>query len=182
MTTAFVACLVIAASGAVRVEGQPIDSASEQSIKAAYLYKFADYVEWPDGVMEDPATFLTIGVVSADSLADELQVMTAGRKVHGRSIAVRRVGPQEPLDGVHILFVAAAGIDELARLTTMAQEHSVLVVTEVGDGLELGSVINFRPVNQRIRFDVSLESADRSRLRLSARLLAVAADVKPRSH
>jgi hypothetical protein len=55
------------------------------------------------------------------------------------------------------------------------------VVTESGDALELGSVINFRPVDQRIRFEVSLDSADKSRLRLSSRLLAVAEHVTPRA-
>lgn len=155
-------------------------SASEQSIKAAYLYKFAAYVDWPEGVLDDPTTPLTIGVLGADTLADELESITAQRTVAGRSIVVRRIGSGDTLEGVHILFVAESGMDEFERLAPAAREHSALVVTEAGDGLDLGSVINFRPVDRRIRFEVSLESADKSRLRLSSRLLAVAENVRPR--
>jgi hypothetical protein len=163
------------------VAGQIADSASEQSIKAAYLYKFASYVDWPDGVLDDPSTPLTIAVMGADALADELAVMTGDRTVNGRSISVRRLQAEEALDGVHILFVGAKGTGTLAALTPVAHAISALVVTESGDALELGSVINFRPVDQRIRFEVSLDSADKSRLRLSSRLLAVAEHVTPRA-
>jgi hypothetical protein len=155
-------------------------SVSEQSIKAAYLYKFAAYVDWPEGVLDDPATPLTIGVLGADTLADELESITAQRTVAGRSIVVRRIGSRDTLEGVNILFVSESGMDEFERLAPAAREHSALVVTEAGDGLDLGSVINFRPVDRRIRFEVSLESADKSRLRLSSRLLAVAENVRPR--
>ena len=163
------------------VAGQIIDSASEQSIKAAYLYKFASYVDWPDGILKDPSTPPTIAVIGADALADELAVMTGGRTVDGRSISVRRLQAEEALDGVHILFVGARRTGVLAELTPVAQAKSTLVVTESGDALEFGSVINFRPVDQRVRFEVSLDSADKSGLRLSSRLLAVAERVTPRA-
>jgi hypothetical protein len=167
---------------AVPVASQSVDSASEQSIKAAYLYKFADYVEWPREVLEDRAIPLTIGVVGADALARELEEMTRGRTAHGRSILVRRIGPRDSLDGLHVLFVGSAGTGDLPDLTTAARQHAVLLVTEASDALELGSVINFRPINKRIRFEISLDSADRSGLKLSARLLAVAVHVQPRQH
>jgi hypothetical protein len=167
---------------AVPVASQSVDSASEQSIKAAYLYKFADYVEWPREVLEDPAVPLTIGVVGADALARELEEMTRGRTAHGRPILIRRVGPRVSLDGMHVLFVGSAGTGDLPDLTTAARQHAVLLVTETSNALELGSVINFRPIDQRIRFEVSLDSADRSGLKLSARLLAVAVHVQPRHH
>jgi len=162
------------------LNGQPVRSAAEQSIKAAYLYKFADYVEWPAKVFAAESVPLTIGVFGADSLAAELGEITAGRTVNGRRIEVRTIAAPAELSGVHILFVSAASDDDLPVLADAATVHSVLVVTESRDGLERGSVINFRPVDQRIRFDVSLDSADRNRLRLSSRLLAVADNVRPR--
>lgn len=173
----FAAALLLAAP----VESQSIDSASEQSIKAAYLYKFADYVEWPEGVLGEPAAPMTFGVVGDDSLADLLREMTRERAVHGRPINVRSIKADEPLDGVHVLFVGSSATNELIGLTTAAREESALVITEAGDGLARGSVINFREVDRRIRFEVSLDSADRSHLKLSARLLAVAERVEPRA-
>jgi hypothetical protein len=160
---------------------QTADSASEQSIKAAYLYKFASYVDWPVGALDDLSTPLTIAVMGADSLADELAAMTGGRTVNGRSIFVRRLKADEALDGVHILFIGATGREVLTEITPVAHAKSALVVTESSDALELGSVINFRPVDQRVRFEVSLDSADKSGLRLSSRLLAVAEHVIPRT-
>jgi hypothetical protein len=166
---------------AVPVGSQSTEAASEQSIKAAYLYKFADYVEWPESVLQGPATPFTIGVVGAASLADELEEMIRGRTAHGRPIAVRRIAVHDRLHDVHVLFIGSAAADSMVGLATAASEQSALVVTEAGDALSLGSVINFREVNQRIRFEVSLDAADRSRLKLSARLLAVAARVQPRT-
>lgn len=172
--------LALLAAWSVTLGSQPIESATERSIKAAYLYKFAAYVEWPEHVFAAATDPLTIGVYGADSLAAELAETTAGRTVDGRPIAVRRVAEAAELGEVHILFISAASGRELPALTAAASAHSVLVVTESRDALEQGSVINFRPVAQRIRFDVSLDSADRNQLRLSARLLAVAAQVQPR--
>lgn len=170
--------LAVLVGWSAALNGQPVRSAAEQSIKAAYLYKFADYVEWPAHVFAAEADPLTIGVFGADSLAEELGELTAGRTVNGRRIEVRTIAAPAELADVHILFVSAASDSELPVLADAAAMHSVLVVTESGDGLERGGVINFRPVDQRIRFDVSLESAERNRLRLSSRLLAVADNVR----
>jgi hypothetical protein len=164
----------------LRVKSEPVEAVTEQSIKAAYLYKFAAYVEWPEYVFTAESAPVTIGVLGSDALAKELQKITAERTVNGRQIAVRLVAEPEELAGVQILFVAGSGTTELISLAEVARTNSVLVVTEAADALEQGSVINFRPIDKRIRFDVSLDSADRNRLKLSARLLAVANYVQPR--
>jgi hypothetical protein len=174
------AWFAVALTWAAPVGGQPVDAPSAESIKAAYLYKFADYVEWPPDILQDPAAPLTIGVLADDRLAVELENMTHGRLAHGRPIEVRRVAAHEPLGGIHVLFVGSAGTVNLPDLLSAARRNAVLVVTEVGNALQLGSVINFRAIDQRIRFEVSLESADQSGLKLSSRLLAVAVHVQPR--
>lgn len=167
---------------AAPVSSQPVNSASEQSIKAAYLYKLAEYVEWPEGALGAAKAPLTFAVVGADPLADKLRELTRGRTVLGRRIVVRSIAAQDSLSGVHVLFVGSAAMDALAGLTEAARENSVLVITESNDGLAGGSIINLREMDQRIRFEVSLDSADQSRLKLSSRLLAVAARVQPRTH
>lgn len=166
---------------AVTASAQPVGSASEQSIKAAYLYKLADYVEWPSRALTRPQSPMTIGVLGDDSLVVELRAITRGRTVNGRPIRVRKVEVGGTLEGEHMLFVGASAMDDLGRLRDAARSHATLVVTETDDGLAQGSVINFRTVDQRIRFEVSLDSADSSDLKLSSRLLAVAERVDPRS-
>ena len=150
----------------------------EQRVKAAFLYKFAGYVEWPEDAFAQPGAPFTIAVIGAEPLAAELTQAVRGRTVHDRSIAVKRLRSGEPLSGVHMLFV---GADERERLTTLVgttQDRPILTVTEFDGALEAGSVINFVVTEQRVRFEVSLGAAERSGLRLSSRLLAVAERVQ----
>jgi hypothetical protein len=160
---------------------QPVQSAPEQSIKAAYLYNFAGYVEWPEQTRNKRHAPLTIGIIGDDVLADELEKITSGRLAHGRRMHVRRVHDGDLLDGLHILFIAADAMQQFADVVAEARAKSILVVTESGNALALGSVINFRLVDQRVRFEVSLDAADKSGLSISSRLLAVAERVEPRT-
>lgn len=173
--------IVALAAWAAVAGAQAVTTASELSIKAAYLFRFAAYVEWPDESFADPDTPLTIAVFGSAKLADELRAITARRTVHGRDVAVRRIGESQSLDGVHIVFAGDADGEQLDRLAAEARKHAALLVTDAGDALDRGSVINFRAMDQRIRFEISLDAADTNRLRLSSRLLAVAEHVRPRS-
>jgi hypothetical protein len=150
---------------------------AERNIKAAFLYKFAGYVEWPDAAASGGGP-LTIGVVGADALARELARITAGRTISDRPILVRQVADGESLAGLQILFVGAEpGVsfdDSVAR----ARGQPILVVTDAPGALASGSVINFTFERDRVRFEVSLPAAERSRLKLSSRLLAVAQRVQ----
>ncbi|NHZ37636.1 YfiR family protein [Massilia rubra] len=146
----------------------------ERSIKAAFLYKFLGYAEFPASAFADANAPLVIGVAGADELAADLARIVAGRAVQGRAVLVRPLREHDPLAGVHLLFI---GGDDPARLRTALRAIGAmptLVVTESQQGLQQGSVINFRIVEERVRFDVSLEAADRNSVKLSSRLLTVA--------
>lgn len=150
----------------------------EQRVKAAFLYQFAGYVEWPPMTFAQAGAPVTIGVVGAAPLAAELAHVAAGRSVGGRPVTVRRIKPGESLAGVHILFI---GQDESARVGQLARNalpQSILTVTETDGALDLGSMINFIVVDRRVRFEVALDSAERSGLKLSSRLLSVARQVR----
>lgn len=159
---------------------QAVGTAPEQNIKAAYLYNFGAYVDWPAEVLPPDAP-LTIAILENEPVAAALEQITRDRRVKGRSVRVRRLAPGESLDGVQMLFVGADGSAELSTLTAAARSRSVLVITESGEGLRQGSVINFVLVDDRVRFEISLDAADASRLAISSRLLAVAEHVLPRS-
>ncbi len=159
---------------------QAVGAAPEQNIKAAYLYNFGAYVDWPAEVLPPDAP-LTIAILQNEPVAAALEQITRDRRVNGRVVQVRRLAPGESLDGVQMLFVGADGATDLPALAAAARARSVLVITESGDGLRQGGVINFVMVDDRIRFEVSLDAADASRLAISSRLLAVAQQVLPRS-
>ncbi len=153
--------------------------ASEASVKAAFLYKFANYIEWPPSAFAGPASALVIGIVGADEIGAELERLVPGRAVNSHPVSVRRLGDGEPLRGIHLVFI---GKDQgLAQLLRAAQQQSVLTVTDTDRGLEMGSAINFVPAGERIAFEVSLEAAEKSGHRISSRMLSVARRVLPRS-
>lgn len=159
---------------------QDLPSVSEQELKAAYLYKFLPYVEWPRDRFADPAAPLVIGVLGTRQLSDEVTQLTAGKTVGARTIVVRHLDEDRSLEDLHVLFVMSNAIEQLPALVPRARSRSVLIVTETPNALSRGSVINLVRAGDKIAFEVSLRSALSSRLRLSARLLDVAENVEDR--
>ena len=153
-------------------------SALEQRVKAAFLYQFASYVEWPSQAFAQADSPVTIAVMSAETLAAELKQLVTGRNVGGRPVVVKQVRPGDSLAGVHILFISGAEIGRLPQLAQAPKPRPMLTVTESDGALGQGSMINFIIVDRRVRFEVGLDSAEKSGLRLSSRLLAVAQQVK----
>jgi hypothetical protein len=156
-----------------QVQAAGAGSPLERRVKAAFLYKFLGYAEFPPGAFLDGASPVTIGVVGADDLAAELARAVAGRTVNNRPVQVRVVRETEVQLPLHLLFIGGADSAHVARTLRQAS-GAMLVVTECEDGLRQGSVINFRIVDERVRFDVSLDAAERNGIKLSSRLLTVA--------
>ncbi len=150
----------------------------EQRVKAAFLYQFASYVEWPAQSFAQPDTPVTIAIMGAETLAAELKQLSAGRTVGGRKVDVKQIRPGETLAGVHMLFIGGTDNARLAQVAQAAKTRPVLIVTEAGGALGQGSMINFVIVERRVRFEVALDAVEKSGLRLSSRLLAVAQQVK----
>jgi hypothetical protein len=168
--------LLVAAS--VCAQSAPPAAATERRVKAAFLYKFLGYTEFPASAFADPAAPVVIGVIGADELAAELTRIVAGRTVGARPISVKVLREADSAAGVHLLFVGASSSARLRSIVKTAQPGPMLVVSEAEDGLEQGSVINFRVVDERVRFDVSLEAAEKNSVKLSSRLLTVANHVQ----
>lgn len=171
LLTAFACALLL--PGPV-VAAQAIDSAPEYSIKAAYLYNFASYVDWPPGGLGGAGASFVIGVLGDERIAEYLVPMTEGREIHGRPVEIRQVADDDPVDSLHMLFIAEDSAGELPRLQEAAREHALLIVTDWKGALESGSVINFRLIDERVRFEVSLKAARDCGLSISSRMLAVA--------
>jgi hypothetical protein len=154
--------------------------ADEQAVKAAFLYKFGSYVQWPDSAFARPDSPVVIAVAGADDIYDRLVRIAAGRSIAGRPIAVRRLQKGERLTGIHILFVGSGAKQWLNELVARIGRRPILLVTEEESGMPDGSVINFKLIEDRVRFDVSLMAAEASGLKLSALLLSVARQVRGR--
>lgn len=169
--------LLLAARAAGAAPGV-VTGGNEYQIKAAYLYKFAAYIEWPPGAFNQPETPITIGVMGADDMWEELDRLKRAPPVNNRTIDIRLLKPGDSLSGVHILFIGRQEAGRLRRTLESLQSQPVLTVSEIQGGLGEGSMINFILIEERIRFEVSLAPAERCNLKISARLLGVAQKIE----
>ena len=151
---------------------------SVDAVKAAYLFRFAQYVEWPASPAAD--TPFVIAISGAEEVAVHLERLLPGMTVNGRRVMVRRVTRVQELEGVHMLFVGESAFSRTRALRARAVERPILIVTEDEHGIDGGAVINFIEVNRNLRFEISLIAADRSGLRINSALLSVAARVERR--
>lgn len=169
--------LVGAASMAYAVDGDPVTL--EQRVKAAFLYKFAGYVEWPAPAFVGPDEPVVIGVIGADALAHELEQVLAGRRLGTRPLIMQRLSTVDPTTRVHVLFVGR-DVDQgqVSAVLTQTRGRPVLTVTESDSGWPAGSVINFIIDNDKVRFQISAPAAENNGLRVGSQLFAVAREVK----
>jgi hypothetical protein len=150
---------------------------SVEAVKAAYLFRFAQYVEWADAPVETPFVFAVTG---AEAVAVHLERLLAGMTVNGRSAKVRRVSRSQDLEGAQVLYIGADAFKGSRTLRASASRKPILIVTENEHGLDGGGVINFIEVDRNLRFEISLIAADRSGLKINSALLSVAARVERR--
>jgi len=153
-------------------------SVSERDVKAAFLYKFAAYVDWPDSAFVAPDSPIVIGVAGDEAMASELVRITAGRQVKGRGLAIRRVSDADNLGGLHILFIGHADSPRLLQFAKASQSRPILLVTEAENEREPGGIINFVLVDGHVRFWIANQEAEKRGLKLSSRLLSVAQNVQ----
>jgi hypothetical protein len=167
------ALLCIGMMTAAVAQPDPDAVAAQQRIEAAYLYKFGGYVSWPDNSFPSANTPIVIGVAGADTLADDLANLINGRDINGRPVQVKRIQSGDALDGVNILFVGTRS----DALISSARNLPILVVADGSDGLARGAGVTFVLVDDRVRFDVALDTAQQNGLKLSSLLLSVAHNV-----
>jgi hypothetical protein len=156
---------------------EAVDEALERRVKAAFLYRFLDYVTWPEQVFARPDSPIVIGVMASDAIAAELTQVAAGRSIGGRPVAVRALREADAPVGLHALFIGQAANARVAQISRTVP-GAVLIVTEAENGLAQGGIINFLIADGKVRFEVGLRGAEKRALRLSARLLSVALNVR----
>lgn len=156
--------------------GQPTSAESrdslEYAVKAAFLYNFASFTEWPAGV----GNTLNLCVVGSDPFGAELDRL-AGRSVAGRSLAVHRIGSGESLASLancQIVFVAQPAIVNLSRLLEQIRGKPVLTVADTPGAARQGVILNMLTEQNRVQFEANLGAAHANGLTLSSKLLRLA--------
>ena len=145
---------------------------SEYQLKAAFLYNFAKFVEWPAESWEAGKPFV-VAVLGEDPFGPVLDVTMAGKSVQDHPVEVRRVSRPEDARGAHILFVSASERRRLDRVLQHAG-RGVLTVGDTDGFAARGVIINFRLAENRVRFEINSRRAEEAGLRLSSQILKLA--------
>ncbi|MFZ0797083.1 MAG: YfiR family protein [Terriglobales bacterium] len=151
--------------------------AGEYQIKAAFLYNFAKFVEWPPSGFSDASAPLRICVLGQDPFGQELRDITNDKSINGHKLQVDQVADLQMARTCHILFIASSEKAQLKRILESLRGTDALTVGDTKGFVEQGGMINFVLEDNRVRFEVNLKAAEQARLKVSAKLLNVARNV-----
>jgi hypothetical protein len=148
--------------------------ASAEQIKAAFLFNFAKFVEWPPGTFTEDQRVINLGYWAKEPLARAVEALQ-GKEVHGRKLVIRRLQDPEELKKCQIFFAADMDKKELARIMDALKGRPLLTVfDETGDFARLGGIINLTQVDDKIRFSINMANAEKCGLKISSHLLKLA--------
>lgn len=148
------------------------DDLPEYRLKAAILYNFAAFTEWPN----DVGTTLNLCIYGQDPFGGEIDQLQ-GRTVGGRTIAVHRIGINEALTGCQLVYIANSAVGNLKSVLDSLRGTAVLTVADTAGAARRGVVFNMAVVQNRVVFEANLEAAHQARLNLSSKLLRLANEV-----
>ena len=151
----------------------------EYEVKAAFLYNFAKFVEWPDNAFSTEDAPIVFCIVGANPFDGALERVISDRTAHGRRILVRETA--EPAPGsCHLVFVAGSEDGRVAQVvqsTQSAQGAPVLTVGESEAFNDAGGMIRLVVEEGGVRFDINAAIAEHAGLKFSSQLLKLARNV-----
>ncbi len=173
LLAALAAC-IIATSGSRAVAQDT--SASEYRVKAAFLYNFAKFVEWPVGAPSGP---IKIGILGKDPFGSTLDNTVKGKTANGRTLVIKRLKRTQDARSCHIVFVSESEKARITEILATIKGAPVLMVGDVERFAHRGGTVNFYLEQNKVRFEINVEAADKAGLKISSKLLSLARIVKP---
>ena len=178
MRFVFFAALFLAALFPLRDEGTFAgQSPTEYQVKAAYLFNFLKFVEWPDDPAADPRGKWVIGFIGDTPIGDELAQLVAGKNVLGRDLQVKKLQAADNLRACHILFISESEKKRLPPILAELRGSSVLTVADMDNFIGSGGMIQFVVEDARVRVAIDVGATGRARLKVSSKLLSLARTV-----
>ena len=149
-------------------------SPTEYQVKAAYLFNFLKFVDWPDDPAADPHGKWVIGFVGDTPIRDELVRLAEGKNVLGRELQVKQFQATDNLRGCNILFISESEKKRLPSILAALRGYSVLSVAEMDNFIGSGGMVQFVVQDARVRVTFDVGATGRAHLRVSSKLLALA--------
>ena len=166
--------LLITAGGGVPPAKISPDRALEYKVKAAYLFNFTKYVEWPEQAFSSPEAPIIIGVLGVDPFGELLESTIGDRRVGNRNVKVKRSRRVEDLRQAHVVFVSNSEKERWPAILAALKGTNALTVSDIQQFCDNGGMIAFLIENDVVRFDVNSDNAEHAGLKISARMLSTA--------
>ena len=175
---AFFVAACAAAAGALPVTPAHAQ-ASAEAVKAAFLPKFARYVEFPAGAQPGPGQPFYLCLIGRDPFGAAIDHAAASETIDGHAVAVRRFAGTDAaaVSGCHVAYVAGGSASQSAQMLAALRRQSTLTVTDSRWGSARG-MIHFIVAGGRVRFNIDNAAAASRGIAISSRLLALAVEVK----
>jgi hypothetical protein len=151
--------------------------AQEYQLKAAFLYNFAKFVEWPAQLDQEVGGYFVIGIYGGDPFGEDIDQLLMNKTVNEKKITVRRFRSVEDITPCHILFINSSEVRKLGDIMGQLSGKSVLTVSEASVFTANGGMINFIMEDNKVRFVINKQATDKVGLRISSQLLKLAKSV-----
>ena len=171
---------LLVSGGGERINAQT--TAEEYRIKAAFIFHFAQLVDWPAETQTSTDNSLVLCTLGEDPFQGTLEVTVAGKAIGNRVIRIRHLGEPGDMQACQILFLGKAQSKRIPMLVTDLHNAPVLTVGETAGFLDAGGMIRFLLEEDKVRFDINLNAAELARLKIGSRLLFLAKHVVGESH
>lgn len=147
----------------------------DYDIKAAFLFNFASFVEWPDTAFADGSAPLVIGVLGDDPFGRILEEIIAGETINGHPLTIRRLASSQLKEaaGCHILFISRSEARRVRTILQQLRSHPVLTVADLPNFLDAGGAVGFA-TGGRVRLLINPTAVRSARLNASSKLLRLA--------
>lgn len=151
-----------------------VPEATEYDVKAAFIYNFARFTEWPSSAFEHPTDPIRICIVGDDPFGNTLDEIVRGKMLAEHALVVARVGTPAGARDCHIAFVSRADSERLGSVIAAVRDRPVMTIGDTEDAAQRGAVLGFLIQNGRVRFAINTETAKRTGLVLSSQLIKLA--------
>ena len=169
-----VAALVLAAVVLSLPHAGAAQRATTNEVKAAFLYNFARFTEWPPDAFPSESAALVIGVAGDEALRHSIDNVIQGKHAGIRTLTTRQVTDANDTGGVQMLYIGGTAASRAEDFVSALNSGPILTVGDVERFPEKGGMINFLIAENRVRFEIRVDAAERSRLKVSSRVLTLA--------
>jgi hypothetical protein len=149
----------------------------EYWIKAAYLYNFIKFVDWPSESFKNEADPIKLYILGNDPFGEALDTIR-GKTIRGKRLVVKRVQRVEEIEGAHLLFISPSEKGRVKQILQSLRNTPVLTISEMERFGQMGGIINFITVENKVQFEINAEQAQQQKLKISSQLLKLARMVR----